>query len=596
MQDLNDVMYGKDYPIININIKEDKIELEVKSIYATKECPECGQECNCVHDNHIRHIQDTPIHNKETWINLTVKEFECSNEDCKVKTFTEDIPFVGKNQVMTYYLQYYIVCLAIYMSSSASSLILSLIGVKVSPDTIDNLLRKVEIKDNLDVEEIGIDDVSLRKGISYATAIYDLKTHQLIALLKGREKDDIVPWLKMHPKIKLIARDRASAYADAIKEVFPNALQVADRFHLFQNLTKYLKDMLYQELPDKIIIKDGQVLDKKATKIIKELANIDDNILNSLKYDNIPPIDKNGNVIKYNSTQHDLSSKLAKKQADNRIKKYEMIINLRNRLKVANCHETKNIAKEFNISTNSLRKYQKMTDEEVEKIKEINVYNTKDNEMKSYCNIIFKMLIDDIPYDYIFAYIKKLGCKSKDIHLRKFIYIIANNNNIRDIENSVYNKYEYAKDEIVISRYELFKYLLTLDNKKTKSKLIDDNIDIIKNKFEIVEKIQKIFIDFHETIFSNDIIKLNDFINTYSKDVSSFCKGLKKDIAAVQNSISSPINSGFVEGNNNKFKLIKRIVYGKQKICNLFKRCWLNFSSTLDNLDDLKIAINPFLK
>ena len=55
--------------------------------------------------------------------------------------------------------------------------------------------------------------------------------------------------------------------------------------------------------------------------------------------------------------------------------------------------------------------------------------------------------------------------------------------------------------------------------------------------------------------------------------ISSLCNGLKKDIAAVKNAISSPISSGFVEGNNNKFKLIKRIVYGKMKLVNLFRKC-----------------------
>ena len=59
--------------------------------------------------------------------------------------------------------------------------------------------------------------------------------------------------------------------------------------------------------------------------------------------------------------------------------------------------------------------------------------------------------------------------------------------------------------------------------------------------------------------------------------------GLKKDIAAVKNAISTPISSGFVEGNNNKFKLIKRIVYGKMNLVNLFKKCFIAFLATKDN-------------
>ena len=84
-------------------------------------------------------------------------------------------------------------------------------------------------------------------------------------------------------------------------------------------------------------------------------------------------------------------------------------------------------------------------------------------------------------------------------------------------------------------------------------------------------------------------------IDNYKEILPSFTNGLKKDITAVKNAISYEINSGFVEGNNNKFKLIKRIVYGKQKICNLFKRCFLVFSSTLDDLTLLRVAISPLI-
>lgn len=63
------------------------------------------------------------------------------------------------------------------MSSNSTSLILSFIGVNISADTVDNILKKVNIIDNPDVERIGIDDVAIRKGIKYATAIYDLDTH-----------------------------------------------------------------------------------------------------------------------------------------------------------------------------------------------------------------------------------------------------------------------------------------------------------------------------------------------------------------------------------------------------------------------------------
>lgn len=81
--------------------------------------------------------------------------------------------------------------------------------------------------ENPDVEEIGVDDVAIRKGQTYATAVYDLKDHHLIALFEGRDAKTLKQWLKSHQKIKLVARDRASAYAAAIKEVLPECIQMA---------------------------------------------------------------------------------------------------------------------------------------------------------------------------------------------------------------------------------------------------------------------------------------------------------------------------------------------------------------------------------
>lgn len=88
----------------------------------------------------------------------------------------------------------------------------------------------------------------------------------------------------------------------------------------------------------------------------------------------------------------------------------------------------------------------------------------------------------------------------------------------------------------------------------------------------------------------NEPEKLDGFLEKYSNGcLASFCNGIKKDIAPVKNAISHPESSGFVEGNNNKFKLIKRIVYGRSGLVNLEKKCKLAFMSKTGkfNLQDL---------
>jgi hypothetical protein len=141
----------------------------------------------------------------------------------------------------------------------------------------------------------------------------------MIALLEGRDGASFKEWLKNHKKVHLVARDRASAYASAITEVLPECIQVADRFHLMQNLLDRMKDIFKDEVPSTIFIKDRTVLDKPPEKEIREHI-FDEKLLSSLSYDNSPPVDENGNAVVFKSKKRDLNSKQYKKQAESRKK------------------------------------------------------------------------------------------------------------------------------------------------------------------------------------------------------------------------------------------------------------------------------------
>ena len=482
-----------------------------------------------------------------------------------------------------------ILSISIFMSSSATSLILSFLGVKVSADTIDRIIQKIEIVDNPDVEAVGIDDVAIRKGQSYATVIYDLSDHHLIALIEERNADSIRDWLKNHNKIKIVARDRASAYATVISEVLPNCMQVADRFHLFQNLIDHLKDIFYKELPEKIFIQNGQIENERNIKKILVKNEIDNDKLKELNYDNSPPLDKDGNIINFNKDLLNKNSNIYQKHQRKRDEKKDKIKKIRDRAKEEPCH--KKIMNEFKVSRNALKKYLKMTEEEVDNISCINV--TKENRiLDNFINMIYKMLLDHIPLEYLIEYTIQNGYHGSVGTLKRYILSIIKNNNLSyNCSTLIFDKYTYPPDVIVINRLELLKYILTIDKDK-KNKEIGKYIYTIENKYPIVKEVKNIFYDFHNLIFGNNPNELNTFIEKYNEKITSFCNGLKKDIAPVKNAISNEINSGFVEGNNNKFKLIKRIVYGKQKLVNLFKKSYLCFLATLDNFSINEIVNN----
>lgn len=88
------------------------------------------------------------------------------------------------------------------------------------------------------------------------------------------------------------------------------------------------------------------------------------------------------------------------------------------------------------------------------------------------------------------------------------------------------------------------------------------------------------FKEFHALLLGKDETKLDEYLEKYgASEIESFCNGIKRDITPVKNAISLSVNSGFVEGNNNKFKVLKRIVYGRSGLVNLEKKCKLAFMS-----------------
>jgi transposase len=80
----------------------------------------------------------------------------------------------------------------------------------------------------------------VRKGQRYGTIILDLERHRPIAMLADRDAESLANWLREHPTIRIIAHDRAGTYAEAATKGAPDAVQVADRFHILRNLSETL--------------------------------------------------------------------------------------------------------------------------------------------------------------------------------------------------------------------------------------------------------------------------------------------------------------------------------------------------------------------
>ena len=178
-------------------------------------------------------------------LKVHVRRFCCPTPACEQRTFVEQPELLRTHARQTARLSRVIQQVGFEAGGEAGARVLSYLSIEVSGDTV---LRKLRQTDDRPVEAkthiVGIDDWAFRKGQSYGTIIVDLERHRVIDLLPDREQATVFHWLERHPEISIVARDRSTDYAAAIQMGAPQALAVADRWHLLFNLRQMLERWL----------------------------------------------------------------------------------------------------------------------------------------------------------------------------------------------------------------------------------------------------------------------------------------------------------------------------------------------------------------
>ncbi len=223
----------------------DLLAMVVVSVRPSSCCPLCAQASSQVHSQYHRTLRDVPCGGREVVLRLSVHKFFCRNPDCARKIFTERLPtFVEPWAQVTTRLFEAVQAIGLATGGELGTRLADRIGFHTSPSTILGRIMALASCSFPPVSCLGIDDWSFRRGRKFGTILVDLTTHTIIDLLPDRCAETSAAWMREHPEITIVSRDRGEDYAAAARAGAPQAIQCADRFHLAKNLTEVVEEIL----------------------------------------------------------------------------------------------------------------------------------------------------------------------------------------------------------------------------------------------------------------------------------------------------------------------------------------------------------------
>ena len=509
-------------------------------------CPGCQSVSRSRHSRYWRSLQDLPIQGTPVILRVHVGRWRCRNAGCERRIFTER-PFnvCAPHARQTKRSDEIIAVVGRALGGRPGQRLMSRLGMPLSADTLIRRVKKAARRSALPhpIRVLGVDDWAWSKGQTFGTILVDLERSQVVDLLPTRSAESFGEWLAQHPEVTTVSRDRQGVYAEGARRGAPEAVQVADRFHLVLNLTQAVeRELAVNRRQLRIVSPSAPELPSSPTEEVKSQTN----------------------QIRVRSSIVMQQMEVAQQRRQQKLELFRTIKQMR-----AAGMKVSQIASQLGLCRRRIDKWIQL-----DELSERNRMQPRPGMPESFRDYLRQRWEAGCRHGRtLFAEIRKLGYVGCYSGLAKFLSPWRQPKAETRRAVSAFLDAPQLEATTLTGSRQLSPQVAAALLAKLPAELTSRQaqiVDTLKRKCPGFAVMRKLVFGFRAILRGGKVTTLHRWMEQARKtgihSLVRFVRTLKQDLSAVEAAVSEPWSNGPVEGQLNRLKMLKRQMYGRAGI------------------------------